>query len=124
MYCPKCFSDSITMNPRGVVHISINGMHMDSGRFLYNCARETPEEIKENFLKKLEEFFKWYSTFQNKASITVIQTVSSDFYCESKCKLDIGSKFSILDILIPYDVVDELLKSLGKKYNLDIKIHD
>ena len=72
----------------------------------------------------MEEFFKWYSNFQNKDPIKEVQIVSSDFNCEEKCKLDLGLKFSILDILIPYDEVEKILTDLGKKYKMQIKIHE
>lgn len=123
MHCPKCFNDSLRMASRGIVHITVNGMQKDNGRFLYNCEKQTTEEIGESFKAKLEEFFKWYSTFQNKDPIKVVQIVSSDFSCEEKCKLNITQKFSILDILIPYEQTEKIIKELGKIYNMEIQLN-
>lgn len=122
MHCPKCFNDSLRMATRGVVHIIVNGMQMDTGRFLYNLGKESQEEVNENFKDKLEEFFKWYSNFQNKDPIKVIELLSSDFSCDEKCRLDLGMRFSVLGILLPYEDVDQMIQDLGKKYRMTIQL--
>ncbi len=124
MHCPKCFNDCMKMSSRGVVHIIINGMQMDTGRFLFNLSKESEEEVRENFKAKLEEFFKWYSNFQNKDPIKVMELLSSDFACEEKCKLDLGMRFSVLGILIPYEEAEEVVKELAQKYKMTIQLSD
>ncbi len=125
MYCPKCLNNNLSLCSRGVVHLIVNGKQMDAGRFLFNMSKEDKEDIQKAFRIKLEEFFVWYSTFKNKDPITRIEVCSGDFKCESGCRVDINSRFSVIDILISKKVVVKFLDDLGKQYNLRVELkHD
>lgn len=124
MYCPMCLNDTLSMRDRGVIHLIVNGKQMDTGRFLYNILKESPEELNENFEKKLEEFFRWYSNFQNKDPIQYIHICSSDFRCEKGCGIHLGNKYSVVDVLIPREVVLEKLEILGEKYDMIIELEE
>ena len=122
MYCPNCFNNTLHIKSRGVMNIVINSKQMDAGRFLYNF-----NDDKEVFLKdlstKLEEFFKWYSGFDNSEPITKIEITTADVGCESGCRLSPGGKFSVFDsnVLSVSDIAP-ILKKLGVKYQLEIEI--
>jgi hypothetical protein len=81
VHCPKCLGNTLMISPRGVVNITINGMQRDTGRFLFNLDKESKSEIFSNFTDKLEDFFKWYSAFENKEAISVVHVYSGDFKC-------------------------------------------
>ena len=122
MYCPKCFNPTLKLASSGVVDVIINKKQMDAGRFLYNLTTQRQDQISRDFTKKLEEFFLWYSTFQNKEPITNIALTSSDFICEEGCRVGMNQKFSIVDILIAKNIIETKLNELGKKYKLEIKL--
>jgi hypothetical protein len=124
MYCPICFNDTLALKKSGVVHLIINGKQMNAGRFLFNREQDKPDVILRIFASKLEDFLKWYSTFQNKLPITEVYISSSDFDCVKDCKIPISSKFSIIDILIPLVDINEVLTLMAKKYNLKIELKD
>ncbi len=125
MYCPKCLNDTLSLCSRGVVHLIVNGKQMDAGRFLFNLSKEDAQDIQKAFKLKLEEFFIWYSNFKNKDPITRIEVCSGDFRCESGCRIDVNSRFSVINVLIPKKVVVQYLDELGQKYSLRVELkHD
>lgn len=124
MYCPKCFNNTLLLAKSGVVNVVINGKQMDAGRFLYNLNSHRKERITKDLEQKLEEFFEWYSGFQNREPITNISLSSGDFVCEQGCRLGLNLKFSVIDILIPKKKLQEKLNHLGEKYKMQIEIED
>ena len=120
MYCPKCFNNSLHINSRGVMQIIINDRQMDAGRFLYDLENE--RQFKFDLQSKLEEFFKWYSGFQNAEEISKIEICTSDVSCDYKCAIPLITKFSVIDSVIPKKDLMNSLSNLGQKYKLDIKL--
>lgn len=124
MYCPKCMNPSLQLSSSGVVNVVINKKQMDAGRFLFNLNSHRKEQIIKDFENKLEEFFNWYASFQNPEPITQVSLTSGDFACENGCRLDINSKFSIVDVLIPKKIILNKLNALGEKHRLQIRLDD
>ena len=124
MYCPICFNNTLKVSSRGVVHLVINGKKMDSGRFLFNFDDMTKKEILQNFVDKLESFFKWYSNFNNKEPIAVVELYTNEVSCMDSCKIPIGHFVSVIDLLIEKRTLTELLDQQAKKYNLSIEIKE
>ena len=124
MYCPKCLNNTLAINSRGVVHLMINGKKMDSGRFLFNFSEMTNKEFLETFTEKIENFFKWYSNFQNQEPIAVVELFTSDFTCEEGCPIPIEHYVSVIDLLIKKDTLNQLLSSSAKKYNMTIELKE
>lgn len=119
MYCPKCLNSSLHINSRGVMHIIINGKQMDAGRFLFNFEKDKSTFVSD-LETKLDEFFKWYSNFQNIDSITKIEICTSDVSCENKCSIPINNRFSVIDIAISSKKLKEILDEHARKYGLEI----
>lgn len=124
MYCPKCFNNNLSLCSHGVVHIIVNGKKMDAGRFLFNTGKEDAERIQKDFRAKLEEFFIWYSQFQNKEPITRIEVCSGDFKCANGCLINMHSRFSVINILISKKIIVQFLSELGDKYKLNIELKE
>ena len=122
MYCPKCLNNSLRLEAKGVVNIIINGKQMDAGRFLFDMGPGGEEKTIEDFKKKVDEFFKWYSNFQNKEPINYVELLSNHFKCEEGCFLSANDRFSILDIILPIDLVKTTLTEAGKKYGMDVQL--
>ena len=124
MYCPKCLNDSLALSTNGVVNVVINGKQMDAGRFLFNLKANKKEQVIKDLEAKLEEFFKWYSGFQNKEPITRLSLTSPDFVCGQGCRIPLNTQFSVIDIIIPRKEVIKKLTELGEKYHLDIQLEE
>jgi hypothetical protein len=124
MYCPICFNDTLSLKKSGVVHLIINGKKMDAGRFLFNTEQDRPDVILKDFSSKIEDFFKWYSSFQNQLPITEVYISSADFNCHTGCKIPMANKFSIVDMLIPRTDINVILTKMAQKYNLEIQLID
>lgn len=124
MYCPICFNNTLKVSSRGVVHLVINGKKMDSGRFLFNFDDMTKDEILQNFIEKLESFFKWYSNFTNKDPIALVELYTNDVSCMDSCKIPIGHYVSVIDLLIDKKTLTGLLEEQAEKYKLSIEIKE
>lgn len=125
MYCPKCFNNTLRICSKGVINIAINGKQMDAGRFLFNLENEEKSKQFKPALKiKVQEFFKWYSSFQNKEPINLVAIDTSDMMCEHGCVITAKSKFSIIDILLSKNELLELLDQEANRWGIEIKIAD
>lgn len=120
LYCPVCLNKSLTVQGKGVVEITINGKHMDAGRFYY--LADKPDQNKRELKEKIEEFFKWYSNFRNIDPIRTVQLVTSSAICDNNCIFKPNSRFSVVGILFSIKEVQEIIKSLGMKYQMKIEI--
>ena len=110
------------MAPRGTINIVINNKQRDTGRFLFNSDKESKEEMRQKLLKKCEEFFEWYSTFQNQDPISRLNITSSDFKCSSGCKAMPNFSLSAIGILFPEKDVQKIFQKLADKYLLQIEL--
>tara|TARA_R110000868_G_scaffold80095_9_gene227881 strand:+ start:1744 stop:2121 length:378 start_codon:yes stop_codon:yes gene_type:complete len=125
MYCPKCLNNTLSISSKGVINITINGKQMDAGRFLFNLeSQEKKQQLKPALKVKLQEFFKWYSSFQNKAPITFVSIDTSDMRCEEGCGISAKSRFSVIDVLIPKAELLELLAVEAKCYGIEIQLQE
>lgn len=123
MYCPKCLNDSLRICSKGVVNIAINGKQMDAGRFLFNLESDDKiKQLKPALKTKVQEFFKWYSGFQNRDPVTIIAIDTSDMQCEEGCVISAKNRFSIIDVLISKAELLEVLEVEAKKYNIEIQL--
>ncbi len=125
MYCPKCFNNSLRICSKGVINIAINGKQMDAGRFLFNFeTQEKSNQFKPALKAKVEEFFKWYSNFQNKEPVNFVAIDTSDMVCEEGCVISANSKFSIIDILLTKDELRQVLDQEAKRWGIEIKLEE
>ena len=99
LFCPSCLNESLTLWRNGVVDIIINGKRRDTGIFYYDMSKSR-SIILENFRKKCEEFFEWYSEFHNVEPIKTVQLLTRSASCKNNCFFKSGTKFSVIDILI------------------------
>ncbi len=119
-YCPKCLNNTLDIKSRGVVQVIVNSKQMDTGRFLYNLSDD--EDVAESMEEKLEDFFKWYSNFQNKDPIEVVELLTTDFACENKCPIDLSLKFTIVDVLISRERLEKCIKGLAVTYDMALEL--
>lgn len=122
MYCPKCLNSTLNFNTRGIIHVIINGKQMDSGRFLYNLDHLDDPSFLMDLNDKVEEFFKWYSQFQNQEVITNVELCTSDVVCDNKCAIAIDLKFSIIDVMVRKKTLVKILEELSKRYGIKVDL--
>ncbi len=123
-YCPKCLSASLEINEHGIVHVIVNNKQRDTGRFLYNIVKQSKDQIKEEAKKTIDDFFGWYSKFDNKDPISSVELSSSDFKCVEGCPIDIRIRFSVVDVLLSSNEIMEIIEDLAKKYSLSISANE
>ena len=111
------------MHSKGTVFIKINKLTTSTSHFLYNLSKEEEEEILDNLEEKLDEFLKWYSTFQNKERISKVEITSANFACDKHCKLPTEARFSIIGPLISRRTLVKMLMEISKKHGLSMDIN-
>src|SRR5690606_10992166 len=118
-----CFNNSLQLASRGVNHIVINDKKRDTGQFLVNFEKESKEEIQQHLFEKIEDFMKWYDSFQNKEPISRLSIYSADFACHHHCKMPMNTKISVLEsIFDDLKTVKAALVKVGQKYGLKIEV--
>lgn len=122
MYCPKCLSNTLYIQPKGVVDIYINGKKRDNGRFLFNMDPSFEDATINDFREKVDEFMSWYSNFQNREPIEYLELLTVDVRCDNNCKFSPMERFSAVDTVISREVVREVLEEVGEKYKLELEL--
>lgn len=122
MYCPVCFNSGLALNSRGLIKLSFNGKQKDTSRILYNVQKESNDVIKKNIKDKIEEFFKWYSTMQNKDPMKEIEIYTIDFTCSNKCNIPLTTRISVIGTILSQKEVIAYADELGKKYNIPVSL--
>jgi hypothetical protein len=122
MYCPVCFNDTLKVASSGVVKVTFNGKAKSTSQFYYNIKQEKPVEIYKKFRGVVEDYFSWYTTFQNKDLIKEIELTSSDFVCSKGCKLNISHRLNVIDLIIPKDILREIAEGTAERYQIPIKL--
>lgn len=111
------------MTSSGVVKITFNGKSKNTSLFTFNLATETQEELNAKLRDKVVEYFKWYSTFQNRDPIQKFEAYSSDFVCKNKCGLNAAqNQHSIVGVIFEPEHIQPILEEEAKKYGLVIDI--
>jgi hypothetical protein len=122
MYCPKCLHNTLRFSSKGVVGVVINGKQMDAGRLLYSVDDLQNDRTQKELHGKIEEFFRWYSNFNNPDPIQTLELLTADLRCQNNCSLPHHYKVTIVDNLIPSKSVMGILEKMGVKYKMEIKI--
>ncbi len=116
MYCPKCFSDTLSIHSRGVVRLLFNSKQMDTSQFLFNLKKDSPQDLLNKLRDKVVEFFDWYGQFQNKTPIKTVEIYSGDFVCKNGCALEIHTKLSLQGLIFNHeDVLNIIKEEAGKR---------
>jgi hypothetical protein len=110
------------MNSKGVVDITINGKKRDSGRFIFYTAASERPAMMADFETKCEEFFQWYSNFQNKDPVHRLELTTSDVKCENGCRFSAMDKFSAVDNIIDSKTIREVVDKYAQKYNIKVEL--
>ena len=113
IYCPVCFNHTLFLKEKGKVTIYFDGKQRTSGQFIFNLEDQRPDQLKQVLEEKLEEYFKWYGEFQNKAPIKKIDLFSSDFFCENGCEIPSSTKLSVIGVLFSEKYVMDLISDLA-----------
>ncbi len=73
--------------------------------------------------ERVEDFFKFYSEFNNKVPIKTIEVYASDFLCTANCKIDlVHTKVSVIGVLFSVHEIRSVLVELGEKFGIEIDL--
>ena len=102
----------------GVIRLAFNGKSRDTSLFTYNLQKETHEQLLAKFREKVVDFLGFYSEFANKTPIKVFEAYSSDFQCKGGCKLDMGTKVSVVNLIFSPQEVKAIIKEEAQKFQI------
>jgi hypothetical protein len=124
MYCPVCFQDVLRIKSNGVIKLAFNGKSKNSSLFTYNLQKETQEQLLTKLNDKVEDFFSFYSQFQNKIPMKTFEAYSSDFLCTSGCKIDlVNTRVSVIGLVYSISEIKSVLEKQGKKFGITIEVY-
>ncbi|MBF0297843.1 MAG: hypothetical protein HQK51_03940 [Oligoflexia bacterium] len=119
-YCPKCLNNTLVLGDHGVINLLVNGKHISNARFLFHTS-DKPPEIHSKIKECLQVYFKWYSTLQNIEPIEEVDLMTNCFICKEGCVLGAKMQLSVIDIIIPRNILAKIVREIGEKYRFDIK---
>lgn len=122
MYCPVCFDSGLKPASSGVIKITFNGKSKSNSQFFYDVKRDEPDDIYNKLKGVIEDYFKWYSTLQNKDNITKISITSSDFICRQGCSINVTNRLNMLEDFLNPQVVKNILNEVADKYQIKLDI--
>lgn len=120
MYCPICFNDTLKIASSGVVKMTFNGKSKATSQFYFNLKEDSEEKTSEKLLATIEDYFEYYSQFQNKIPIKEIEAYSIDFKCTNKCGISVSNKMSVVNLVFHLETLKLMLKKAAEKYNVEL----
>ena len=123
MYCPRCFNNSLNLNSRVVARLFINGKHRDTGVFMFNPHKDSTRELEARLKEKVTDFFKWYSTFQNKELIEKVELLTADVTCGSGCPTNPDTKVSVIGLVYNEAQVQKICSDVANRYGINVQLN-
>ena len=118
MYCPICFNDTLKIAYSGVVKMTFNGKSKSTSQFYFNLKEDSEIKTSEKLQATIEEYFEYYSNFQNKIPIKEIEAYSIDFKCSNKCAISMSNKMSVINLVFHAKTLSLALEAAAKKFEI------
>ena len=118
MYCPICFNDTLKIASSGVVKMTFNGKSKSTSQFYFNLKEDSEIKTSEKLQATIEEYFEYYSNFQNKIPIKEIEAYSIDFKCSNKCAISMSNKMSVINLVFHAKTLSLALEAAAKKFEI------
>ncbi len=122
MYCPVCFNDTLKIASSGVVKFAFNGKSKSTSQFFYNLTQDTDSDLLNKIDHVVQDYFEYYSNFQNKTPITEVLAYSIDFVCENGCVVDLSKKLNVVGLLFSQEELNNSVLKFGEKYNIPVDL--
>tara|TARA_B100000886_G_C20228970_1_gene409707 strand:- start:87 stop:470 length:384 start_codon:yes stop_codon:yes gene_type:complete len=119
-YCPKCFNTTLELKNSGKVNLFFDGKKKESSVFLYNLTNDTQEEINQQLVIKLRDFFKWYGSFEHRQPIKKVEAISPDFVCTDGCSLDPNFQPSVVGILFDQKFFENTVSEIAETCGVEL----
>ena len=92
----------------------------ESSIFLFNLENDLQEEINQQLVSRIDDFFKWYGGFDHKQAIKKVEALSSDFICTDGCSLDPNFQPSVVGILFDQKFFESTVRDLASTYGIEL----
>lgn len=120
MYCPICFNDTLKIASSGVVKMTFNGKSKSTSQFFFNLKEDSEQKTSEKLQATIEDYFEYYSDFQNKEPIKYVEAYSLDFKCTNKCIMNTTNKLSVVNLVFHTKTLSMALEEAAKKFDIEI----
>lgn len=122
MYCPVCLHDSLKIATNGVVKLIFNGKSKSTSQIYFNLLKDSPADISKKLEVVINDYFSYYSNFQNKDSIDSLHCFSFDFKCTNNCVMSLEKKMNVVELVFSKENLLEIIQRSAKKHNIPINI--
>ena len=102
----------------GVAEFIVNDRKRDTAKFIFDLTNK--DKSQREVTLKAQEFFKWYSGFQNVEKIKKVELLTSDYSCASGCKLPLNLKFNLMELDFFRSLTIKLVEKECAKYKLPL----
>lgn len=100
--------------------MTFDGKSKSTSQFFFNLKEDSEQKTSEKLNHVIEDYFEYYSNFQNKEPIKEVEAFSVDFKCSNKCGMSFANKISVINLVFHQKTLSLLLESAAKKYNLTL----
>ena len=102
--------------------MTFDGKAKTTSQFFYDLKKETVEETLKKLEAAVDEYFSWYSTFQNQDPVRQVSLRTSDFICQNRCSLGGQIQLSVVDLVVPKRQLVEILQTTADKRGIRLKL--
>lgn len=122
MYCPICFNDTLKIASSGVIKFTFNGKSKATSQLYYNLTQDSEDDLLSKLDDTIDDYFKYYSGFQNCDPIKSVSVVSIDFKCRTGCVLSVNHKVNMVGMIFTKDDLKNSLEKHARKYNIPLEL--
>ena len=98
--------------------MTFNGKSKSTSQFYFNLKEDSEIKTSEKLQATIEEYFEYYSNFQNKIPIKEIEAYSIDFKCSNKCAISMSNKMSVINLVFHAKTLSLALEAAAKKFEI------
>lgn len=88
----------------------------------YNLAQDKDTDLLNKLEEVIEDYFLYYSKFQNKDPIKYIEAYSIDFKCFHKCVITLTNKVNVIGVLFSLNEIQDVIKKCAAKYQIPLEL--
>ena len=101
--------------------MTFDGKSKSTSQFFFNLKEDSETKTSEKLQHAIDDYFEYYSDFQNKEIIKEVEAYSLDFRCSNKCAITSSNKLSVVNLVFHAKTLAMCIEASSKKF--DIEVH-
>lgn len=100
--------------------MTFNGKYKATSQFFFNLKEDGELKVADKLRKTIEEYFEYYSQFQNITPIKEVEAYSIDFKCSNRCAIKVSNKMTVINLIFSLKTLQIELESAAKKFQIEL----